>query len=363
MKKIFFLFALLLVFSMLISACSPTAPAVEPIAEESPAEEAPAEPEVNPYADLKVALMTDPIGNEQFILQAYNRVKDLADTYGFQWISIEVGDAAEWEEGARASAAEGYDLVIGVSWMAGEPYSLLADEFPNTQFAVIDTIASNDKVTSIGFNETEGAYVLGVMVGAAFPEEEVYGYIGNFQTQANYKYRWGYVEGVKSINPNATFMYNFTDSYADTSKPYEFALQQQAAGARFIMGSVASGANEGIYQAALDLAAEGTPIYTSGLSVDQTTPDNPYIIGGLLKNTGACAEIIIMQLLDGTLEGGAQILGLKENAFGTVLVTTESANYVNTDIITEEVIAAGKAAAEKIISGELQVVAPLEEEV
>lgn len=354
MKKLFSLFALLLTFALVLATCAPAVPVAE-----APAEQ---EVEVNPYADIKVALMTDPIGNEQFILQAYNKVKELAETYGFQWTSIEVGDAAEWEEGARASASEGYDLVIGVSWMAAEPYSILADEFEDTHFAVIDTVASNEKVTSIGFNETEGAYVLGVMIGTAFPDEEVYGYIGNFQTQANYKYRWGYMEGVKSINPDAQFIYNFTDSYSDTSKAYEFALQQQAAGARFIMGSVASGANEGIYQAALDLAAKGTPIYTSGLSVDQTKPENPYIIGGLLKNTGACAEIIIKQLLDGTLKGGAQILGLKENAFGVVHVTTESANYLNSEIMTEEAIAAGKATAQKIISGELKLVAPSEGE-
>lgn len=325
-------------------------------AESAPVVEATA----NPYADVKIALITDPIGNEQFLLQAYNKVKDMAEEYGFQWISLETGDTAQWEENGRATASEGYDLVIGVGWQSAEPFSALADEFPDTTFAVIDTLAANEKVTSIGFNEAEGSYVLGVLIGTAFPDEELYGYIGNFQTQANYKYRYGFTEGVKSVNPDAEFIVNFTDSYSDTALAYEFATQQQAAGARVIMGSVASGANEGIYQAALDLAAKGTPIYTTGLSVDQTTPDNPYILGGLLKNTGSTVEYVITEFLDGTLTGGPRTLSLKENAFGVVYITTESANYLNSEVITPEAIAAAKAVADKIITGELEIVAPTE---
>ena len=311
-------------------------------------------------SELKVALISDPIGTEQFILQAYHKVEEMAGIHGFQWTSMECSDTAQWEENGRAAANEGYDLVIGVGWQAAEPFSALADEFDHVHYAVIDAIAGNDKVTSIGFNETEGCYVLGVMIGTAFPDESLYGYVGSFQTQATYKYRYGFSEGVKSVNPNAEFMYNFTNSYSDTSLPYEYATQQQAAGATFIFGGVAASANAGIYQAALDLAERGTPIYTTGLNVDQTTPDNPYIIGGALKNTGSCTEIIISQYLDGTLAGGAQILGLKENAFGVVHVTTDGANFFNEAVVPAQAIEAAQEVASKIIDGQLEIIAPEE---
>lgn len=355
----------LLIASLIVgcsqSAAEPAEPAevAEPAEEESEAQPEAAEEE-NPYEDIKIALVTDPIGNEQFLLQAYNMVKEMGEEYGFQWTSMECTDAAKWEENGRAAANEGFDLVIGVGWQAGDPFSTLADEFEEVKYTVIDTVVPNEKVTSIGFNETEGNYVLGVLIGNAFPDEELYGYIGNFQTQANYKYFYGYSEGVKSVNPDAEFIRNYIDSYTDTSLTYEFATQQQAAGARVIMGSVSSGANEGIYQAALDLAEKGTPIYTTGLSIDQTTPDNPYIIAGSLKNTGVTTEYIISGFLDGTLGSGPQILSLKENAFGVVHVTTETSNYINSDIITAEAVAAAKAVAEQFASGELTMVAPEE---
>lgn len=364
MKKIIIIvLSLCLILGFTLGCSQPSAEpeesAPEAVVPESSESEEPEE-EINKYADVKIAFVTDPVGNEQFLLQAYNKVKEMGDIYGFQWTSMECSDMAKWEENGRAAANEGYDLVIGIGWKAGDPFSILADEFEDVKFAIVDTVSPNEKVTSIGFNEAEGNYVLGVMIGTAFPDEELYGYIGNFQTQANYKYRYGYTEGVKSVNPDAEFIVNFTDSYTDTSLTYEFAVQQQAAGASVIMGSVSSSANEGIYQAALELAANGKPIYTTGLSIDQTTADNPYIIGGTLKNTGVITEYIISGYLDGTLADGPQILSLKENAFGVVHVTTESANYLNTDVITPEAIAAAKAVADKIISGEMEIIAPEE---
>ncbi|MGL4736606.1 MAG: BMP family lipoprotein [Cellulosilyticaceae bacterium] len=309
---------------------------------------------------LKVALISDTIGTEQFILQAYNKVKEMAEVHGFEWTSMECLDTAQWEENTRAASNEGYNLIIGIGWQAADPFSIAAEENPNIKYAVIDTIASNDKVTSIGFNETEGAYVLGTMIGTAFPNESLYGYIASFQNQGTYKYRYGFSEGVKAVNPDAKFMYNYVNSYSDTNLAYEYAMQQKAAGANFIMGGISASANTGIYQAAQELEKKGTPIYTTGLSIDQTTQDNPYILGGLLKNTGVCIENIVNDFLGGTLNGGVQILGLKENAFGVVHVTTETANYLNSDIMTAEAVEAGKAVADQIIAGDLVVEAPEE---
>jgi basic membrane protein A len=309
---------------------------------------------------VSIALITDPIGQEQFLLQAYNKVVELAEELDFDWVSLESADLSAWDENARAVASEGYDLIIGVGWQSGGVFGELADEFPNSTFAVVDTISSNNKVASFGFNEAEGSYVMGVLIGLAFSEDSIFGYVGNFQNQASYKYRWGFSEGVKSVNPNATFLYNYTNSFTDTSLAYELTNQQRSNGARFILGGVSSAANSGIYQASLDLAAQNIPIYTSGLSVDQTTANNPNILTGLLKNTGSVTEIIIRSFFNNELQLGANILGLKENAFGVVHVTTETANYLNSTMIPQTAINAAKAILQQIIDGELIIEAPLE---
>jgi len=354
--KRFFALILAVVMVFVLSACGSgqQQPASQPEETETTND--------NPYANLKIALVSDTIGTEQFILQAYNALMEAADKYGFQATSIECSDTAQWAEKTRAACVEGYDLIIGIGWVAAEPFSALADEFPDVEFAIIDTIAPNERIKSIAFNTADGCYVYGVMIGTAFRDQKLFGCINNFQQQSNFEYRYGFMEGVKSVIPDAEFIHNFTNSYSDTSIAYELAIQQQAAGCKFIFGNVSSSANHGIYQAAMDLAAKGTPIYTSGLSVDQTTPDNPYILGGLTKNTGVCTTMIIEDFLKGNHKGGAHILGFKEGAFGVVNISPEGANYWNDEIMNEEVMAAGRAAAEAIRSGKIVIEVPLEQE-
>ena len=117
------------------------------------------------YSKLNIALISDTIGTEQFILQAYEALEEASKTYGFNMTSIECTDTAAWEENTLAASNEGYDLIIGIGWQAADPFSDAADKFPNTKYAVIDTTASNEKVTSFGFDEAQGSYVLGAMVG------------------------------------------------------------------------------------------------------------------------------------------------------------------------------------------------------
>ena len=68
----------------------------------------------------KIALITDTIGTEQFILQAYHEMEALGKEYGFEWSSIECADTAQWAENTEAASHEGYDLIIGLGWQAAD---------------------------------------------------------------------------------------------------------------------------------------------------------------------------------------------------------------------------------------------------
>ncbi len=343
-----------LVFSLAACGAPAASKAASAVASKAPSAAA------TQYKDMKIALVSDTIGTEQFILQAFNALKEAEKKYGFKAISIECASTADWAEKTRGACVEGYNLIIGIGWVAAEPFSKLADEFPNIKFAVVDTIAKNEKIKSVAFNTSDGCYVLGAMAAAAFPQETKFGYIGNFKQQSNFEYKYGFMEGVKSLIPSATFMTNYTESYSDTSIAYNLAMQQAAAGCKFIMGSVASSANQGIYKAALDQAAKKTPFYTTGLSVDQTTADNPYIIGGVTKNTGIVTTKIIEEFLTGKFKPGKEILGFTDGAFGVVGISSPTFNFRNKDIVTDKVLEAGKKAAEDLKSGKVKLTVPIE---
>lgn len=307
----------------------------------------------------KIAVICDPVGTNLFLTQVVEKVTELSETYGYTYSVMECSDTDEWQSNYRASVVEGYDLIVGVGWQSAEYANEVATEYPDAaKYAVIDTDAGSENVMSVSYNEEQAAFLMGVMAGLAFPEEELYGYIGCFDGTGSFKYRWGFAEGVKYVNPDAKFTFNFTNSYTDTAIAYEYAKQQAAAGATYIFGGAAA-ANEGIFQAALELAEAGTPIYSIAQDADATTPNNPYIISSQLKNTGVTMGYIIDQFFAGTMPMGLTEQKLVDGAIGATHITNEGV-YLNEEILTPEVIAGCKEVVEKIVSGELVLELPEE---
>ena len=306
------------------------------------------------YANLKVAMVSDTVGTDQFILQAKNQLEAMAAEYGFTATIIECSNTDDWEQKSRNACENGYNLIVAVGWTGAQAMSTLAEEFPEIEFGIIDTVAANERVMSVNFNTTDGCYVMGAMIATAFKDDTTFGYIGNFQQQSNFEYKYGFMEGVKSVNPEAKFVSAYADTYGDTQATYNKAVEVAAAlgeNGHFIMGSVANAANAGIYQYALEKASTDAKIYTSGLSVDQTTADNPYIVSGLTKNTAIPMKMIVEDYLeDGKVTGGQTTLGVNEDAFCVVGDNFE-ANYRNEEIITDEALAAGQKAAEDLKNG------------
>ena len=308
----------------------------------------------------RVAVICDPVGVNPFLTQVVEKAQELQATYGYDLRILECSDTDKWQSSYDAAVAEEYDLILGVGWQSAEYAAAKAEEADGIAFAVIDTDAGSDKVASFSYNEEQAAYLMGAMAGYAFPNETKFGYIGCFEGSGSFKYRWGFMEGVKSVIPDAQITFNYTNSYADPAPAYEFAKQQQAQGCTYIFGGAAA-CNEGIFNAALELAQEGKYIYSIGQDTDMTREDNPYILSSQLKNTGVTAGIIIDAYFDGTLENGLHVLEMKDNAIGATHITAEGA-YLNSEILTDEVIAQCKAVADAIASGELVLEMPASED-
>ena len=307
----------------------------------------------------KVAVICDPIGTNLFLTQVRDKAVEMQETYGYELSVMECSDTDEWQSNYRAAVAEGYDLIVGVGWQSAEYANEMATDYPDAaKYAVIDTDAGSDNVMSMAYNEEQAAYLMGVMAGYAFPNEETYGYIGCFDGAGSFKYRWGFAEGVKSVNPDAKFIFNFTNSYSDTSIAYEFAKQHAAAGATYIFGGAAA-CNEGIFQAALELAESGTKIYSIAQDADCTTETNPYILSAQLKNTGVTMGFILDAYFAGNMTMGLTEQKLVDGAIGATHITNPGA-YLNSEILTEEVIANCQAVVEKITSGEMVLTMPAE---
>lgn len=291
----------------------------------------------------KVALVCDVAGTQVFVLDMIEGLKASAEKHGFEVVVAECADAAAYEDNCRAMVEEGADLIIGGSWQAGDAISKMAAEFPDrADYALIDSEVDSDNVKCISFREQEGAYLIGKIAGMVTDEDaDMFGAVHVSQGPSSFKWRWGYMEGVKSEKPDAEFVFNYVGSYNDPAKAKEYAIQQYEQGCQFV-NSAAAGGDKGVFEAAKEKG-----FYTSGQDVDLTSPDNPWIVTSQIKDTYAAINYLMDQYYSDNWNTEDESLGIAEGAIGAVFVTHDSENP-RSERLTDEDIEILKDTAEKI---------------
>ena len=355
MKKFF---ALLLALTMVLSlaACG----GKEEAPAEKPAEgtEAPADEKALPGEGMEIALVAPKVGTQVFLLQMVDALNDAAEKYGFKATVVECADDAAFEENTRALVAEECDLIIGGGWQAGDALNKMAKEFPDaSHYALIDSEVEAENVKCISYYEQQGAYLIGMIAALVTDgESHTYGSVHVNEGVGSWKWRYGYMEGVKAIDPEAEFIFNYTASYTDPAKAKELAIQHFEQGAVFV-NSAAAGGDSGTFEAALEKG-----FFTSGQDVDLTDPNNPQIVSSQIKDTYQSVTILIDEFFSGNYTNENSTWGVAEGTIGAVHVTHESPNPIH-ERLSEDDIALLKQAAEDIRTGKLDLInMPTEEE-
>ncbi|MEA4895070.1 MAG: BMP family ABC transporter substrate-binding protein [Oscillospiraceae bacterium] len=353
MKKILALVLSLAMITVLLAGCGGTKPAESGTESTAPD----ASSEALPGAGMKIALVCDKVGTQVFLLQMVNGLKETAAKYGFEYTVAECADSAAYEDNMRALVAEDYNLIIGGGWQAGDAINKVATEFPDAcDYALIDSEVEAANVKCISYREQEGAYLIGIIAALVTDgDSHVYGAVHVNEGPGSWKWRYGYMEGVLSQDPDATFVFNYVGSYSDPAKAKELAIQQYEQGCVFI-NSAAAGGDSGTFEAAKEKG-----FYTSGQDVDLTDPANPYIVTSQIKDTYATMQKLIDLYFSGW-NTDDEIWGVKEGTIGAVYVTHDSQNPMS-DRLSAEDIAIAKQAADDISSGKLDFTTiPTEEE-
>ena len=356
MKKFF---ALLLTLAMVLSLAACGGKKEEAPAEK-PAEgtEAPADEKALPGEGMEIALVAPKVGTQVFLLQMVDALNDAAEKYGFKATVVECADDAAFEENTRALVAEECDLIIGGGWQAGDALNKMAKEFPDaSHYALIDSEVEAENVKCISYYEQQGAYLIGMIAALVTDgESHTYGSVHVNEGVGSWKWRYGYMEGVKAIDPEAEFIFNYTASYTDPAKAKELAIQHFEQGAVFV-NSAAAGGDSGTFEAALEKG-----FFTFGQDVDLTDPNNPQIVSSQIKDTYQSVTILIDEFFSGNYTNENSTWGVAEGTIGAVHVTHESPNPIH-ERLSEDDIALLKQAAEDIRTGKLDLInMPTEEE-
>jgi basic membrane protein A len=154
---------------------------------------------------LKVGLAFDigGRGDKSFNDAAYAGLEKAKTELGAEIKELSpASDGSNRGELLRQLADAGYNPIIGVGFAYGEDIKKTAEEYPEIQFAVVDSASNAANVTGLLFAEEQGSYLAGV-AAATKAESGHVGFVGGVENDLIKKFEAGFAAGVKSVKADA----------------------------------------------------------------------------------------------------------------------------------------------------------------
>ncbi len=261
---------------------------------------------------------------------------------GKPYLEFEIANAAQREQAARRFAQRGANPIVGVGFPQASSIEAVAREFPNTRFAIVDSVVALPNVQSFVYREHEGAFLVGLL-GALASKTGKLGFVGGQDIPLVRKVLCGYEQGARYGNPKVQVLWAMTGTtnaaWTDPARGAELTRTQAAQGAD-VMFAAAGTTGLGALQAAADLGLLGI-----GVDSNQNGLHPGRMLTSMLKRT----DVAVFQAFQG-VQPGVTTLGLKEG--GLDLAFDEH----NAKLVTPAMRARVETAKADIVAGRLPVI-------
>ena len=265
---------------------------------------------------------------------------------GTDFRDFEIQNDAQREQGLRRFAQSGASPIVAIGFSQAAAVEKIAKEFPDTKFAIIDSVVDLPNVRSILFSEEQGSYLVGLMAGMKSATGTV-GFVGGMDVPLIRKFACGYSGGVKAAKPDAKIIENMTGTtgtaWNDPVRGGELAKSQIDQGADVIFHA-AGGTGIGVLQAAADAGKFGI-----GVDSNQNGLHPGLVLTSMVKRVDTAVYKAFDDAAKDRWTAGAQVLGLAEDGVGYALDDN------NASLVTPEMKAAVEKAKADIIAGTIKV--------
>ncbi len=275
---------------------------------------------------------------------AFNGAELWAEETGGSYREIELQSDAQREQAMRRLAEAGSNPIVMAGFSQASALSVVAPDYPDTTFVIIDGVVDEPNVRSVIFQEHEGSYLVG-MLAAMASESGTVGFVGGMDIPLISRFGCGYAQGVRAVNPDATIIQNMTGTtpaaWNDPVRGGELTRTQISQGADVVFAA-AGGTGLGVLQTAED---EG--IFSIGVDSNQNYLHPGSVLTSMVKRVDVAVHEAFTAGAD--VETGLFVMGLAEEGVGFALDDN------NAELVTEDMIAAVNDARAAIIAGEISV--------
>ena len=249
---------------------------------------------------FKIGLVTDIGGldDKSFNHLAFVGIQRAKSQLGIDFKVLESHQESEYVPNLQSLAAAHYDLVIAVGFLMDGAIKQVAKAFPTTNFAIIDDAPTPAlaNVQGLLFKEQESGYLAGYLA-ALMSKTGTISTVGGQKIPPVDHYIAGYIAGAKAADPKVKELNDYSNSFTDTAKCKQLALNQISQGSDVVF-QVAGGCGLGALSAAKEKGVWGI-----GVDADQAYLGD-YILTSAIKKVDVAVFDTIKQVVDGTFTGG-----------------------------------------------------------
>ena len=201
-----------------------------------------------------------------------------------------------------------YNLIVAIGPGYAKALGVVAIANPNTQFALInDASVGNLNLSDMVFSNSDGAYLAGVLAGAATKSKKV----GFIAPTLFAPYVAAFQLGLKSVQPKAVAISQLVDS--DPTSATKSAI---AAGADIVFSEWSTGPE--VQDTVAKLSTAKHPVYLIGVNPDQyfllDSAGQKVLIGAVSKHIDVAVRDVMNSAIQG--ESIVDILNGAEGIFG-----------------------------------------------
>jgi basic membrane protein A len=316
--------------------------------------------------EVKIGVVTDvgKLEDKSFNEYTWIGAKDAAEALGAPEVATVITEEfADYQNNIQQLIDEDFDVIITAGSLLGTDTFNAAVANPDVTFIGIDQNTATEETPNfhgVTFAEAEPGYLAGI-VAATISESGVIGAIGGTNVPAVVRFRDGYYNGAKSVNPDVEVLYQEANpdpviGFNDPERGSEIASQMMELGADVIFQIAA---NTGV--GALEAACQAG-IYGIGVDVDQALSLPPQaaecVVTSAEKKLREYTNAITQSAVNGTFEGGTH---LYSSASDPVAVGLSPFQEKYADLLTPELQAALDGAVAGFIDGSIDPATPMPE--
>lgn len=266
------------------------------------------------YNRMKVGIVLSigGLGDKSFNDSAFKGLERAKEELNINFKYVEPWSPAEDEDFLREYAEAGYDLVIGTGFLMKDAVQNVAKQFPYIKFAIIDEYVDLPNVSSLLFKEEEGSFLVGALA-AMMSESGKIGFIGGMQIPLIEKYKKGYENGAKYVNPDievTAFYTSGPNPFNDPIRGKENTLLLAKQGSDVVY-HMSGGTGVGVID-----GAKVAGIYAIGVDSNQDGIAPGTVLTSMIKRVDTAVFETIKDIKEGNFKPGSQSFGIVQNGVG-----------------------------------------------